>query len=422
MNMAQRNWAGNITYQAQHWHQPESLEALQTLVQREQQVKVVGSRHSFNHIADNTHNIIEMTDWNQVIDLDTEQQTVTVAGAIRYGDLAVYLDTRGYALHNLASLPHISVAGAISTATHGSGVNNANLASVVTALELVTADGNLLTLSSDQDIDRFAGAVVGLGAIGIITKITLKIEPAYDMRQNVYLNLPFTELESNFDVIMSSGYSVSLFTAWRDDAISQVWVKSRASENVVNDSSFFGASPATKHYHPLPDLPAENCTQQLGMVGRWHERLPHFRMDFTPSNGEELQSEYFVARDNAVPAIQAVNSIRDQITPHLFISEIRTIAADKFWMSPCYQQDCVAIHFTWKPNWAAVRACLPVIEEALMPFNVRPHWGKLFTLPHSYLRSQYEKWGDFTTLVQDLDPNSKFRNAFLNQVLFGIEV
>lgn len=416
---AQQNWAGNITYQAQNWYKPTSLDELQTLVQQAQQVRAVGSRHSFNRIADSPHTIIEMADWNKVIELDTDSQTVTVESGIRYGELALYLDAQGYALHNLASLPHISVVGAISTATHGSGVKNQNLAGAVKALEIVTADGTLLNLSREQVTDRFYGAVVGFGALGIVTKVSLNIEPTYDMRQNVYLNLPFSQLENNFVAIMSSAYSVSLFTDWRDETINQVWIKSRTTENFTPETSFYGASLATQPYHPLPDVSAENCTQQLGIAGRWHERLPHFRMDFTPSYGEELQSEYFVRRADAFPALQALNHIRDQIAPHLFISEIRTIAADNLWMSPCYQQDCVAIHFTWKPDWPSVKACLPTIEAALMPFNVRPHWGKLFTLSYDYLRSQYEKLANFVNLLQDLDPQGKFRNPFLNRIIFG---
>lgn len=417
----QLNWAGNIAYAAKNWHKPNSIEELQALVQKAPKIKVVGTRHSFNHIADTPYDVIEMTDWNQVLNLDTKQKTVTVQAGMRYGELAVFLNDAGYALHNLASLPHISVVGAISTATHGSGVSNANLSSAVTALEFVAADGNLLTLSSEHDEERFATAVVGLGAIGAITKITLKIEPTYNIQQSVYLNLPFSTLENNFDTIMASAYSVSLFTDWQSDNINQIWVKSRTTDE-IGEGSFFGAVPASRDYHPIDSVSAESCTEQLGIVGNWHNRLPHFKMNFTPSSGEELQSEYFVSRENAMQALRAINDIREQIAPHLMISEIRTIAADDLWMSPCYQRDCVALHFTWNPDWESVKTILPQIEEKLMPLDARPHWGKLFTLSHAYIRSKYTKWDDFVGLVQELDPEGKFRNPFLDKVIFGAEV
>lgn len=420
MTVNQRNWAGNITYGAQRWHKPESLDQLQAQVRAADKVKVLGSRHSFNWIADTPHDVIELTEWKQIHAIDTDKMTVTVDAGVRHGELAVLLHEAGYALHNLASLPHISVAGAISTATHGSGVTNGNLASVVTGLEIVTADGELLTLSREEDADQFAAAVVGLGAVGVLTKVTLKIEPTYQMRQMVYLDLPFAALESDFEAIMADAYSVSLFTDWTTDTMTQVWVKRRMTESADDAVPFYGARPADRHYHPMAALSAQPCTEQMGIPGAWHERLPHFKLEFTPSSGEELQTEYFVAREHALPALRAISAIREQIAPLLFISEVRTIAADDLWMSPCYQQDRVALHFTWKPDWDAVKPILPIIEERLIPFNAVPHWGKLFTLSSDYIQSQYTKWDDFLSFIQTLDPNGKFRNPFLDSVLFGV--
>ena len=421
MTPKQLNWAGNITYRASRWHKPTTIEPLQHIVQQAEQMRVVGTRHSFNTIADTEYDAIDLTGWKQITNLDEAKQTVTVEAGVRYGDLALYLNDLGYALHNLASLPHISVVGAIATATHGSGMTNGNLSSAITSIELMTANGDLLTLSAEDD--RLAGAVVGLGAIGVVTKVTLKVELAYDMRQIVYLNLPFAEVESHFDAIMSGGYSVSLFTDWQGEAINQVWIKQRVTAEKTDDipDSFFGAVPAIQAYHPVPDVSPENCTEQQGVVGRWHERLPHFRMDFTPSRGDELQTEYFVLRDKAEEAIGQLRQMGEQMAPYLLTSEIRTIAADDLWMSPCYQHDCVAFHFTWKPDWEGVQALLPEIEKRLIALNVRPHWGKLFTLPHSYMQTQYPKWDDFLTLIQDLDPQGKFRNPFLDKVLYGVD-
>jgi xylitol oxidase len=346
---------------------------------------------------------------------------VTVDAGITYGQLCPYLDSKGFALHNLASLPHISVAGACSTATHGSGEKNGNLATAVAALEIVTANGDIVKLSRKDDGEVFRGAVVGLGALGVITRITLDVQPTYAMRQYVYEDLPLDQMKDHFDAIQSSAYSVSLFTDWQRRRINELWIKSRVGDGqtFAAPAEFFGAKLATRNVHPIIELSAENCTEQMGVPGPWYERLPHFRWGFTPSAGKELQSEYLLPRRNAVDAILAVERLRDQVTPHLLISEIRTIAADDLWMSTCYRQPSVAIHFTWKQDWPAVRRLLPIIEKELSPFQPRPHWGKLFTLSPTVLRSRYEKLEDFIQLARRYDPKGKFRNDFLNTNIFA---
>jgi xylitol oxidase len=353
----------------------------------------------------------------QGIALDADARAVTVEAGVTYGQLGPYLDSKGFALHNLASLPHISVVGACTTATHGSGEKNANLASVVSALEMITPAGDVVKLSRKSD-DDFQAAVVGLGALGVITRITLNIEPTYKVRQYVYQNLPLAQMKDHFDEIQASGYSVSLFTDWTKERINELWIKSRMDDKRTFPAEYFGAKLATRNLHPIADLSAENCTEQMGVPGPWYDRLPHFRMGFTPSAGKELQSEYILPRHHAVEAILAVERLHEQVSPHLLISEIRTIAPDDLWMSTCYQQPSVAIHFTWKQDWPAVSRLLPVIERELSPFRPRPHWGKLFTISPRELRSRYEKFDDFVALAKKYDPNGKLRNTFLNTNIF----
>src|SRR6202043_2940750 len=345
-------------------------------------LKVLGPRHCFNRIADSADYLLSLKAMDKVITLDPSARTVTINAGMTYGQLCPYLDGKGFALHNLASLPHISIAGACSTATHGSGEKNGNLSSAVSALEIVTAAGDVVKLSRQNDGEKFSGAVVGLGALGVITKVTLDIQPTFMMRQYVYENLPLDQVKDHFEAIESSAYSVSLFTDWQRRRFNEVWIKTRIEKGQAFNATpeFFGAKTATRNLHPIAELSAENCTEQMGVPGPWYERLPHFRMGFTPSAGKELQSEYFVPRQHAVEAILAVERLRDQVSPHLMISEIRAIAADNLWLSPCYEQPCITIHFTWKQDWPAVRKLLPVIEKELAPFNARPHWGKLFTM------------------------------------------
>jgi len=414
-----KNWAGNLTYSTDNVFYPKSVEEVQQLVKKHSKLKALGTRHCFNTIADSKDNLLSTKELNKVINLDKKKHTVTVEGGIKYGELAPYLHKQGFALNNLASLPHISVAGSITTATHGSGVKNGNLSSAVTALELVIADGSIVHLSKTADAEKLNAAVVGLGALGVITKVTLKVEPTFMMQQRVFTNMPIAQVKEHFEKIVSAGYSVSLFTDWQHDSINEVWIKSRiGTDKEQNGAEFYGAKAATKNLHPIIALSAENCTEQMGVPGPWYERLPHFKMGFTPSSGKELQSEYFVPIHHAVEAIQAIARLGKQIGPHLFITEIRTIAADNLWMSPCHNQTSVTIHFTWKQETEAVMKLLPLIEKELSPFNARPHWGKIFTLAPKVLESRYEKLNDFKKLVAEYDPHGKFRNDFLSHEIY----
>jgi xylitol oxidase len=409
------NWAGNITYGAQRVLTPTSVEQAQQLVAGSDRVRALGTRHSFNRLADTDDDLISLAGLPPRIDVDPERSTVTVSSGVRYGEAARPLHAAGYALHNLGSLPHISVAGACASGTHGSGVSNGNLSTAVRGLELITADGELTTITRDDDF--FSGAVIGLGALGVVTAVTLDVEPTFDMRQYVYENLAFERLAESFDEVLASGYSVSLFTDWRARIFNQVWRKRRISAGDPADAppSWLGATLADGPRHPVPGVDPVNCTAQQGVRGPWHERLPHFRLDFTPSSGSELQTEYFVDRRDAVAAIDAVAELREQLAPVLQITEIRTIAADELWMSPCHGRDSVAIHFTWFDDTAAVLPVVTAVEAVLAPFAARPHWGKVFTVGPEAVASYYERFPDFLRLLAERDPGGKFRNAMIDR-------
>ncbi|MFD8308856.1 FAD-binding protein [Streptomyces sp. NPDC059690] len=406
------NWAGNITYTAKELHRPHSLDALGALVAGSAKVRVLGSGHSFNEIAEPGADgvLLSIAALPPVIDVDTAARTVRVSGGVRYAELARAVDAHGLALPNMASLPHISVAGSVATGTHGSGVGNGSLASAVREVELVTADGSTVTVGRGDE--RFDGAVTSLGALGVVTALTLDLEPSYEVEQHVFTELPLAGLD--FEKVAATAYSVSLFTDWREPGFRQVWLKRRTDQPLPG---FPWAAPATEKLHPVPGMPAVNCTEQFGVPGPWHERLPHFRAEFVPSSGSELQSEYLLPRPYALDALHALDAIRGTVAPVLQICEVRTVAGDAQWLSPAYGRDTVALHFTWIEDTAAVLPVVRRVEEALDGFDARPHWGKVFAVPAAVLRGRYPRLGDFRALARELDPAGKFSNAFVRDVL-----
>ena len=426
------NWARNVVFGARDLRSPSSVAELQEIVRGSDHVRALGTGHSFNRIADTTGVLVCTSSLPPVIEILPGGSAVRVAGGVRYGELAPQLDAAGFALRNLGSLPHISVAGAAATGTHGSGDANQALAASVTALEMVTADGELARL--ERGSAEFAGAVTALGGLGVATTMELEIIPAFQVRQFVYEDVPAPAVVGHFEEIFSSAYSVSVFTDWRGGSGNRVWQKQRAEVSGAagpggpaesggtgpgaaggGQASWLGGRLAGRPHNPAPGMAAANATEQQGVPGPWHERLPHFRLAFTPSSGEELQSEYLVPREFGVAAIEALGRIGDRIAPVLQIAEIRTIAADDLWMSMAFERDTVGFHFTWIQDDAAVTPVVAAIEESLAPFAARPHWGKVFGTPPETVRGLYPRWGDFAALLRRYDPAGKFRNEFIDR-------
>jgi xylitol oxidase len=411
------NWAHTITFRAAARHRPTSVAELQELVAASSRLRVLGSGHSFNELADTTGDLVSVAGLPDIADIDSAHSTVRVSAGTRYGELAEQLHRAGFGLPNLASLPHISIAGACATGTHGSGSTNGGLGTSVSAVEFVGGSGELVRLSRADNPSRFPGAVVALGCLGVLTSLTLDLVPTFDVAQYVFEGLPGEALIEHFEAIFASAYSVSVFTDWVTPGF-RVWAKVRAGAD--DPSPWFaalGASAADGPRNPVPGVPADNCTEQGGVPGPWYDRLPHFRLDFTPSFGDELQSEALLARSDGPAALAAIAALRHQIAPVLLTAEIRTIAADDLWLSPTHGRDSVAFHFTWKKEPDAVRPVVGAIEAALAPFNARAHWGKVSTIDPAVTRAQYEKLPDFRALAAEHDPSGKFRNEFVDRYL-----
>lgn len=406
-----QNWSKNVDFNDRDFLQPGSLAELQEMVRLNQKIRARGTAHSFNEIANTSSYAINLAKMPRVIEVNSEKSSVRVAAGLTYGELAPVLHSQGWALNNLASLPHISIAGSISTGTHGSGIKNQNLANQVLSLDIVTSEGELRHI--DRTNPALSTLVIGLGLGGIVYQYELKVEPTFEIRQVIYPQIPFDILQRNFDQIMGTAYSVSYFTDWSSDQVGNLWCKFRDHE--VIPESVGGISKAESKYHPIPSVDPTACTDQFGESGDWHQRLPHFKLEFTPSVGEEIQTEFFIDRKDAAAALDAILKLGDVITPLLWITELRTIAADEIWLSGAYQRDTIAIHFTWKKE-DAIYSVIQKVEDALRPFNYRPHWGKVFTADAKYLSTVYPRMGEFKALILALDPSKKFENSFTRRI------
>ena len=414
--MTRTNWAKNITYSTDDLRTPGSIDELQQLIRDTPKLRVLGSGHTFNELADSDAVQVSLADLgsDQVELVGTTAdgaQVVRVSGSVRYGDLAIKLDEQGLALANMASLPHISVAGAVQTGTHGSGDQVGSLATQVVAVEFVDGTGELVRLTEDDP--DFRGAVVALGALGPVTHLELRTEPSFEMTQTVYDGIRWDDLLARFDEFTGSADSTSLLTQWNepDGCVEQVWIKHRDPQSP--DLSGFGGVAATEKRHTVKGDDAGPTTDQ-GTPGPWFERLPHFKLDFTPSSGEEIQVEYLVPRSEAVTALRGLREIGDRLEPLIFVSEVRTVPADDFWLSMAQGTDAVGIHFTFKPDEQAVRALLPTIEQ-ILPDTARPHWGKVNELDPAEVTRRFPKWDDFVALARRYDPQRRFVNAYLER-------
>ncbi len=418
--IARQNWATNIQFQAQRFEMPTTIEQLQEIIHFSSKVRVVGAGHSFNDIADTSGTLLSLFGLNKQVDIDRDNQSATIQGGMTYIDIAPLLDKAGFALANLSSTPHTTVIGACMTGTHGSGDHNKILADQVSALEIVNAEGELLQLSRERHGEQFNGMVVALGGLGVVTKVTLDLVPSYQMQHEIYRNLPQANMESRFDEIMGDAYSVSLGTRWQDNLVNLV-LKRRKLENgepIPVEPSFLESTLIGTEL--FANYAMDRITfRENGVAGPWYERLPFFNIRGEIMGENERQSEYFVHRDDAIDALTAVSALSDQMASFIKITEIRTMAADNIWLSPAYEQDSVGIHFSWLPDHQALDQFLPVLEKALAPFNPRPHWGKMFTLPAEAVRKCYPKIQKFESLVAEFDPEGKFKNDYLNQFLSG---
>jgi alditol oxidase len=406
------NWAGNVRFTPEVLQRPSTVADLQQVVSRSGRVRALGSGHSFNRIADTSGVLVSVQGLPQIIEVDTDAATVRISAGLSYGEVGAVLQAAGLALPNLGSLPHISVAGACATGTHGSGSRHPNLGRSVRALTMVTGGGDLVSVGR-HSTDDFDGHVLALGRLGIVTELILDVVPSYDVAQTVLVGLPDEAVSGRMQEILDAAYSVSIFTGFAPGDC-RVWLKQRIGDSGRVPADLWGARRADRAQNPVPGLPGEFATAQLGEPGPWNERVPHFRLDFTPSAGDELQSEYLLPAAAGPSAYQALRGLAGLIGPNLIIGEIRSVAGDPGWLSTTGGTDCVAFHFTWQPDEAAVRPVLDAIEPELLALGARPHWGKVFTTPFRVFPDLYPRLNDFCGLVRRYDPAGVFGNDLVD--------
>lgn len=405
------NWATNIEFHDSQTLHPRSIDELAGIVKSNKKVRVRGSGHCFNTIADSYETVVVLDQLQHENRIDHSTLTANIGAGLNYAQIAEFLQPQGFALHNLASLPHISLAGAISTGTHGSGIKNGALHTALKSITIMRPNGEVTTLTKDRH-SEFEATVVGLGVTGIFLSSEVEIQPSFEIYQSVYGEMPHQHFQENLIEILSGAYSVSYFTTWSDLEIGDVWFKSKNP----TPSEYFGVKERDVKAHPIFGEDPESTTEQFGVPGPWHLRLPHFRIDAKPSAGNELQSEFFVASENAPAAFAAIKKISPAFRHQLLVTEIRSIAADEHWLSPAYQRETIAFHCTWK-NHAEVPSLVALIEEALQPFSFRPHMGKLFNVGFDHLRQVIPQFDSFLEFVRNFDPENKFGNEFTNNLL-----
>ncbi|MFJ2978017.1 D-arabinono-1,4-lactone oxidase [Curtobacterium sp. NPDC087082] len=405
------NWSGTVTYTAERVLRPSSIDEAAEIVARSPRVHGLGTRHSFNDAPDAPGVLLDLTGIPTDLAVDAVRRTVTMGAGTRYGVVAPEIDRAGFALHNTGSLPHISIAGAIATGTHGSGTALGSLSTAVRSFEVLGPDGSARTI--DRDDPAFDGAVLHLGLLGVLTRVTLDVEPSYRMRQDTYGPIPWDTFTAHVAEVHAAATSVCSYTVF-GDTVSEVLLKSRVpdgDDDVAVPDELFGAPR-------LPGSPGDgHHTARDGSVGPWWDRLPHFPIDSVPSHGSEVQSEHFVPLRHAGAALDAVRTMAARIQPHLHVCELRTMAADPFWLSPTQGEDVLCIAFTWQKHPVEVAALLPDLEALLAPFDGRPHWGKMSSLDAAAIAGLYPRLADFRDLVAAADPERTFASSFGERVL-----
>lgn len=427
-----QNWGRSASVRPVRVERPRSPEGVQRAVKAAQAqgltVKAVGAGHSFTGIAVAPGVLLELDDMQGLVSADAGSGLVTVLGGTRLHRMPGLLAPYGLAMQNLGDIDRQSIAGAIATGTHGTGKGFGGIATQVRGLTLVTAEGEFLRIDAERNADMLSGAVVGLGALGIVVEVTLQCVPAF-LLHAVDSRVPIDDaLETLHERAADADHLEFYWHPHTDVALMKTQTRLPESaarhpipmlrrwvDETVLSNGVFGAYCAASRIAPAIIPPfnrlAVRLTGHAEYTDRSHRVLVHDRAV------RFREMEYAIPADDVVPAVQAIRKLIDQRGWRIeFPIEVRFAAADDLWLSTAYGRDSayVAVHRYWR---ADPRAYFDAVEQIMLDLGGRPHWGKLHSLDDEQLRARYPRFDDFLALRNRLDPGRLFGNRHLERVL-----
>ncbi|MEV6603386.1 D-arabinono-1,4-lactone oxidase [Kutzneria sp. NPDC051319] len=427
-----RNWAGTARSQPVHVARPrdvsEIAEAVTVAAKDGFTVRPRGSGHSFTSIAATDGVAIDLGEWSGVVRADRENHLVTVRSGTPLHRLNAELHRLGMAMANLGDIDAQTISGAISTGTHGTGARLGGLSTQVRALELVLADGSVVTCSPDERPDLFSAARVGLGALGVISTVTLQCVPAFALQAREFPQ-PLDAILERFDPLCDSEDHVEFHWFPHSDR-----VQVKHNIRLPADASIAPLSRARQFYeYEVMENSAFGLVCKLGRAvpsvvptlnrvcaSLWSERSysdHSFRVFTTPRRVRFVETEYAVPRESLHDMLREFRAAIPRLRhPVIVPVEVRVAAADDIPLSTAYGRDSayIAIHQYVGMPYREYFDCFERIAGAV---GGRPHWGKMHTLDASVLATRYPRFDDFRALRATVDPNGVFRNAYLDTVL-----
>lgn len=420
-----RNWAGNVQFTAQSFIQPENETEIAAALLKSEQLRVVGTGHSWSTICTTNQNLLNLDRYNKVLQVDKEKLQVTVQPGIKLWQLNEYIDKQGLALKNLGSIARQSLAGAISTATHGTGIGFQILASQIEKFKLIKPDGDILEIHSEKDKDLFNLSIVNLGALGVISEMTINVVPAYQLHDRTYV-APLQEVIDNLDELVEETDHFKLW--WFPHVDQAVVYRYTRTQQAANDSRLrqwlMDEFLSVNVYRLL--LKAGNINRDwrrninrtlvkkfIQPLNRIEKSYKVFNVLEPPIHREvEWAFDISVAKELLREYTSFINASKHRIN---FIQEIRFTKADEYALSPCYGRNTMwlgaynADNFGWEE-------LMSDFESLAIKYKGRPHWGKEFNVSATYLQQQYPNFKKFTTLREQFDPTGKLLNDFTKRL------
>lgn len=420
-----KNWAGNVSNIVKCYVQPETEAELIEIIKSSDSIKVVGTAHSWSPIHQSQHTILNLDLYNKILLTDKIQHIIKVQAGIKIWQLNEYLDKQGLALKNLGSIDQQSIAGAISTGTHGTGIAFQVLASQIIEFSLIKADGEKINIHKEKNKELFNATIINLGALGIISEITLQVCPSFNLHEYT-TTLPFDEVIENLDKHLEENNHFKLW--WLPPTDDIVVFRFNKTEKAINDTKirqFLQDKILSVYIYRFfvwiaklipPFAKFLNKLLTLNMKGPIDRIQKSYKVHIVPEPPLHRETEWTFELSKAKEILKAYKKFITENKYNLnFIQEIRFTKADDFWLSACYKRDSIwlGLYAYEHENWDKA---LQEYEDFAKKYDGRPHWGKEFSRDKNYIKQQYAKYDDFKEIKQAFDPSGKFSNAYLKDI------